>query len=898
MKNCTKVSGLTGSAVWICFVMLSGCGGASVTSAEGTLTSGNVNINPEEASKKVLFPGEAKNIESSIDVTKVNSNAQKEEQILENSSSVTLDPWIHKKGVPLPEGNVPRQLLSSQGAVYAVVSRSKSPENGLWKLEGDTWSRVAKPLNQYGMGKVTRGTDGKIYMLSAAEGASPLGLFVLEKGNWSSVSQKAAVGTLACEELSFVSSDDAYCASGEYKVSILKLDRKTGAWSDLSPNEKIDAPKRIDDVVVTKQGEVLVRLNNVQAVSGEPLLILRNGKWEPLSLKNNPIQDAMNATGVPYSVINTLGVLPDGETVMMANQQGFFRWNRQAQGTEPVWERFISGWYHNSFFVEAGYLFTNRMGKIERWEGTKHRSVGSVPLGAGCAGAGARNFTTIDGKTLFATLNRDNEGHLGCESKPEIGVYQGQVLEGIPASDLNLDAVTAGYLGGTKSDDVVGSWMLGDGSLVVGMNTRQLAQGTKHISMSLMGETEGPGRLVFLSPDGTSELNTLSLPGRISRLKGSGDIIVAGGTFGVMVFEKQHLKWRKTSLTPLKSVAVTRDANPGQGRVVTLSEDKLIQVFNQQDGTLVSSVKVDRSHVTDVAVSAKQGLVYVVGFDQKDGKTVGQELQVAFLVAHDTEKLGFKWKSWGFDGEKVRAASQTADTRLYGVTLGEDGLLYLVGESAGGDGILRFDGKELFSVDQMKTSPEKFDKWLVRTDLYNDPWATSSAHIAWFGRLNPATGVVQASQYIIPRLISQKNRSNSYRVESGAIWADKRGVVYIGAESAYGIIGRDERLVGGKKVPKYNGDAALFVTSPDFRSRLLWTPVGVGGAIRSIVERDGKVLATGTIYKPEGEGMVVGKPVYQQRFAVEIDPNAPVVLSGANDPADDDGYFILFNAPR
>ena len=166
-----------------------------------------------------------------------------------------------------------------------------------------------------------------------------------------------------------------------------------------------------------------------------------------------------------------------------------------------------------------------------------------------------------------------------------------------------------------------------------------------------------------------------------------------------------------------------------------------------------------------------------------------------------------------------------ADTRLYSVVLGANGDLYVSGESAGGNTIFRWNGRDL------KT------KSLVITDLYNHGWALKSAHILYYAQLDPRTLDLRRGQLAIPRLVSKKNLGNTFRAKNGGLAVDSAGTVYLAGASACCIPnGRLLKVAGRRTGERYAGGAVLLIVSPDFRERRRWTTFG-GGALHTVAAR-------------------------------------------------------------
>ena len=124
--------------------------------------------------------------------------------------------------------------------------------------------------------------------------------------------------------------------------------------------------------------------------------------------------------------------------------------------------------------------------------------------------------------------------------------------------------------------------------------------------------------------------------------------------------------------------------------------------------------------------------------------------------------------------------------------------------------------------------------------------------MAYFAKIDPATGTVLAGQYLIPRNDTKNNQANTIRAKDCAIDVDAKGNVYISSVSAYQIANRNKNTISGQPIAPYAGDDFTFMmTTPDFKQRLRWTsfaahPKG-GGIPNAIAARNGKVAIFGTV---------------------------------------------------
>ena len=241
---------------------------------------------------------------------------------------------------------------------------------------------------------------------------------------------------------------------------------------------------------------------------------------------------------------------------------------------------------------------------------------------------------------------------------------------------------------------------------------------------------------------------------------------------------------------------------------------------------------VQRSYVEDIVISEAANRLVIVGFDNKRMPT-GMPIQVAFAQGVNLATGAPSWMKFGYDGKDT--TGNVADTRLYRARIGDDGDLYLSGESAGSETVFRYNGDALNGTVILKY-----------TDFYNQLWNTASAHMSYHAQLDPQTGVIKQAQLTMGRLSSGK--SNTFRVRDIAV---AQGRVFMPAVGAASIGNRDANVINGGAVSSYAGGdpVMLAVDSGNFANRLAWTPLvkgaGAQGDMRSVDTRGTKVALFG-----------------------------------------------------
>jgi hypothetical protein len=408
--------------------------------------------------------------------------------------------------------------------------------------------------------------------------------------------------------------------------------------------------------------------------------------------------------------------------------------------------------------------------------------------------------------------------------------------------------VTATYLGGTGENRARAIGHAPQGRILAGGNFTNLTTAGQRKTLAGVNAA-AKGKLLQLAPDGRTVLSSITLGDRIDTLQVNSALnrVVVGGDFGVVVLNATSLQliW-KDALSGLAAGdgsegQQTRVSMNNSGRVAVLRA-KRVMVF-APIGTLQASTRImqanknsEHDYVTDVAIGNR---VYVVGYsNQRNGLPV----QVPFLQSLDPDNnLQKKWHSWDFAPNTL--SKDMADGRLYRVIIGGDNKLAVLGESAGGNSMFRWNGKDL------KTNTK-----LVATDAYNTAYNTSSNHILYYAKLDADTGEVTQGQFTLTRIPSKGNKGNTVRAKDGTFGVDRDGNVYVGGISAFGIAERDLNRVAGQTVAPYAGsDMYLLTVSADFRTRIRWTPFAKnpkgGGTINALAidNNTGNVALFGSV---------------------------------------------------
>jgi hypothetical protein len=404
-----------------------------------------------------------------------------------------------------------------------------------------------------------------------------------------------------------------------------------------------------------------------------------------------------------------------------------------------------------------------------------------------------------------------------------------------PVQSQTHTLVSGTYLGGSGDDQARGVGWTATGELIVGGNFASFGPTQRVVGPVLLGAaTTAPGKLLKLSNDGKTILAAVTLGQRIDDLKvlSRENRIVVGGDFGVAVLEASSFNLIWASNLPGLAAGngkvdgqQTRVAMEPSGRVAVL-RDRRVKLFSDR-GVELASQTIPQTYPTDIAIDPFGRRLYVTGFSNRAYK--GTPVQVPFLTAFatgDQPTLAPIWKTWDYDGALLRTtdpanpkkelSNDLADSRLYRLAIGGDGAVTVLGESAGGNSVFRWNGRDL-------RSPT-----LVVLDAYSNTYNSRSNHMLYYAKVDAASGGVLAGQYAVPRLGS--GAANTFRAKEGSLAVGPTGILYIGGVSAYGTPGRDGNrwTVAGSAqpvAPYYGEDMVLLTVSSDFKQRFRWTPL-------------------------------------------------------------------------
>jgi hypothetical protein len=469
-----------------------------------------------------------------------------------------------------------------------------------------------------------------------------------------------------------------------------------------------------------------------------------------------------------------------------------------------------------------------------------------------------------------------------------------------PANAYSLTVASASFAGLGLGDRASGVAIAPDCGVLIGAtlsNTAALNDTANIVDPLAPARPGTSGTVMQLSTDGSQLVKRAKIGAAINDIAvnaSNGDIAIAAD-IGVVVLasDLSTVRW-----SDLSQVAARVDI-ASDGTVVALRGGTQAQAVNDSgaaktytiynaNGSLRHERTSGYTHVADIAVDATTQRVFMTGFAQRDGGSCSQ-LQIAWLKAFDYDGAE-QWVNYDYARGVPDANSDCADTRGRRVAVGEDGMVYFAGTSAGGNAIFRWlpsTRQPGVSLNQLGTSANNAKPG---SDNYVDPFNTASNHITYVARFEPRTGQHLVGFFLLSRLGEATDgnpRGNT--IEPRAIAGDKDGRFYVGGYAAYQIKNRPDVNLNGSTMAAYAGsDAWVLVTSPDTTRRETWIAFNNGGkgAVRGIVAARG--AAAIAAYVEQGAMFTTTNA---------LQSTAPATIPTGGTQTQSSGYFALWSAP-
>ena len=350
-----------------------------------------------------------------------------------------------------------------------------------------------------------------------------------------------------------------------------------------------------------------------------------------------------------------------------------------------------------------------------------------------------------------------------------------------------------------------------------------------------------------MSADGQTVLSVTRLANLVSDISAddNGNLYVACGTDGLIKLNSTAttLIWKKTvsgkynyrtDAGPSGNVAAlfTTETNMDEAR----HSNGEVKVYSST-GSQTGSYLTGNQYSTDICIHEASQTVIVLGY--KNFTTLGEPgggyfpVDVPWYKGYSytgtVKYQGYDWAASETDPRWLnKAENNMADSRGARCDIGEDGKLYMLFETDGGNHPFRY-----LPFDNVTEAN------IVGGDSYSNFFSTNTEPKIFVGRYEPANGAYILGQQITNRL--PNGFGNTIRTKNGAVAADALGRVYIGASAAFGMPINLEYIPGG-----YTGGAALFMLSADFRERDMVTRYNTDGFSHALAVRDNKIVIGGS----------------------------------------------------
>lgn len=726
----------------------------------------------------------------------VESDEAFEAQNAEPAASVvktsTAQGWF---SVDMPEGaNEIMDMASHNTTLYAVIKGM-----GLWSYKDQTWTKVADKAIRYGDAAIQITENGDIYAVHHRI------LWKLENNAWTKIPFDQPIG-----KFTYAGNGIFYMVKRKAYDEVFMYNANSNSFSDLNFPYTVDTKPHIK-LEADKNGDLWYLTN----YSGLYKYTKQSNEWKKIESTRS------DGSIVAYNWSSGLGKSASGniyytrEFAKTTQIMQVYRANEQDElellhadvgygangvpvGNNPNRDLiFFNGARFGQFMVEGDKKYdipsnTNDLGL----DANQLKRVSQLHTTA----VGERLYTTQKWKVGEQNYFRFLAIDLDVNDRPYYSSslqtdHKQLIAQNVP-SDVALEVLA-----------------LEDGTVLAAVNHLGSAPNRQFITDS----NEASNGLIYVQTPSGATLQTLDAGSEVLDIAASGQQIAIATQQKLMVYDlgTQQTLWSIDYNSNKKRVAIGR-----QGTVVSLLENNEIALYDAQ-GQQVLQKSLHRSYTEDVEINEKHGFFYVVGFDNKRLPS-GKPVQVAFLNAIDLNSGDFIWQRFGFDGAAL--SNNIADTRLYRVSWGQDGQLYILGESAGSKTIFRYDGIVHEGSDM-----------LTKIDHHNNLWDTGSAHITYHARVQAQSGDIMRAQLNMTRLSDGK--SNTLRAND--IAATQSGFTILGGAATAFLSNREAVRIDGQPLATYAGsDPSTIVLYPDFRQRRYWvswhTQETAKGSVRSL----------------------------------------------------------------
>jgi hypothetical protein len=793
----------------------------------------------------------------------------------------------------LAEGFLPLPSVSYQGEIYSMINypykHSNQSARGLYKLLDNKWQLVAPWSSSHNMTNFTVDNNGDFWAIER------INIRKLNKNSteWQNIGK---LPHNISDEYIVSSGDKIYnliTENPENEKYLYEFDIATSTGKKI-PFPKVAGP--IFSLGINKFGNPMLGdrwggkayTNEDSTKKDAGAVHLWNGEnWVDYT-KN--LDQANSTNGKCCGMNGELESSMDGEHIFTSTEHGIYKYDYESEN----WQKIYSEPYGyardkgtgNSKTAHSNGVYTSGSRYIDnnnfKFVFLGKNSTNITPNSADLTFTGnnslyyrtyIKNIIKAENNKVFAYYVNERTGEGAQAGMPEPkNDYGFAILEIDPYtafSSRNFTPEYMSYIGSSEDDNTVSVEISADKQILIAGNYgANLDFDNLEIVNSVNTDLNSKAKILVMNENYEMK-KIIPLGSEVYEMEASldGNFLAVVFDSKVAVFDKNlNLLWQKDlgilpdnfNFNDENAIRVDIDS---KGYVATLF-NKNIKTFDNI-GTELATKTPELSYITDIAIESETDKVFVSSFNNQYNTIaatgVRYPVQVARLESYSINELNYLDKLWGFNPDNLD--EDMADTRLYRVDVNLDGKLYLAGESAGGNTIFRWDGRDLQT------------KKLISKDSYSEAWNTASAHIGYFAKVDPVKMSVESGQIILNRNISD-NKGNSFRAR--AITVDEGGKIFIGGSGACCSEGRDQIRIFGEPVKRYSGfESSLLVVDANWKSRKLWTGFTSQDSTTQFNIKDSEGNITGTETRDTGDNGKITDIVSRYGLSVAVG-NTPI----------------------
>lgn len=430
----------------------------------------------------------------------------------------------------------------------------------------------------------------------------------------------------------------------------------------------------------------------------------------------------------------------------------------------------------------------------------------------------------------------------------------------------SLTVNQASYFGGDGDDAINEAAMAPNGDAIfAGRMTSANPPGVYPVHTYFGG---GEGVIVRFNTDTNTIVWLARVPGNVLDVEMTRDgqrLVAAVEDFGAIVLDGDGAYLWNTNIRPVERASIGQDYHVA---VVTGVERNWRMTLYSDAGVAMGSQVSGRSFVEDILVDSGNRLVMATGYNV--GNTGLEPMHTPFIYCWRYDNFDTRhWTGYDFPASTYRTIGHPAfgnvgDSRGYRVVIGNDDLLYFIGESHGGNTPFSFD--PLIDTLPIGSKFINIDSWSSGTN-------TGATPITTITRMNPYTGELERLTRLMARLTSTYGNTCRGR----GLMADERSQVYVTGSVNFAIRDRTPKALNDVANGPYVGtEGFLSIFNPTFDQRLTWsvftfsdgTPATSSNTYTyGLAARNGRAVAAGRITNSTGQVLTFPGAYQQARNA-------------------------------